>query len=85
MDKTKRKQDVLFLKKKNQKNFRSASRVCGTRAGSRGDKVFFASFFFKKKKTLSSYRLNVSPKYTRRTSGFATTASGVPSISTWPS
>jgi hypothetical protein len=33
----------------------------------------------------AAYKLNRSPRYTRRTSWFATTSLGVPSISTWPS
>jgi len=48
-----RREKVLFLKKKNQKNFWSASRGVGTSVATHaGIKVFFASFFFKKKKTL---------------------------------
>ena len=35
--------------------------------------------------SLACYKLNRSPRYTRRTSRFATTSPGVPSISTWPS
>jgi hypothetical protein len=50
-----RREEVLFLKKKNQKNFCSASRGVGTGGGIHpGDKSFFASFF-SKKEVLASY------------------------------
>jgi hypothetical protein len=47
------KEAVLFLKKKNQKNF--CPYVGAPAVPQRESKVFFASFLFTKKKTLTSY------------------------------
>jgi hypothetical protein len=58
------KKDVLFLKKKNEKDFCSASRLCATVSAPRKKSKFFCFFLFTKRSTFFFFQATKPPRLT---------------------